>query len=298
MKKTIVLISFTFSVLLSFARFNPGDDKIPSDTGTVKTEIYKTVGKTDLSMKFYYPTVRDQSKPIPAIAFFFGGGWVGGNIDQFKPQAAYLASRGMIAILVDYRVKSRHQTTPFEAVMDAKSAIRYLRLNAKRLGIDSKRIAAAGGSAGGHLAAVTGNIAGLEQPGEDLSVSSKPDALLLFNPVIDNGPGGFGFEACGGESRYREISPIHNIRKGAPPTIVFLGDNDRLIPTATAVHYKKLMAEAGSRCDIHLYKGQEHGFFNFGRKEGKFLQTLYQADLFLSDLGFLKGMPSIKKPEE
>jgi acetyl esterase len=298
MKKTVLLIFFTFFVLQSFARDNSGSDKIPSDTVTVKTEIYKTAGKTNLSMKLYYPTVRDKGKPIPAIAFFFGGGWVGGNIEQFIPQAGYFASRGIIAILVDYRVKNRNQTTPFEAVSDAKSAIRYLRQNAKRLGIDSNRIAAAGGSAGGHLAAAIGNIVGLEQKGEDLSVSSKPNALLLFNPVFDNGPDGYGLEACGGEARYREISPIHNIRKGAPPTIVFLGTKDRLIPVATAERYKKLMEEAGSRCDLHLYEGQDHGFFNFGRKEGKFLQTLYQADLFLADLGFLKGKPTFNKPEK
>jgi len=294
MKKTIVLFFFTFSFLMAFAQGNSGGDKIPSDTAYVTTEIYKTVGNTGLSMKLFYPSAYQKGKPLPAIVFFFGGGWVGGNIDQFKPHAGYLASRGMVAILVDYRVKSRHQTTPFEAVTDAKSAIRYLRFNSTRLGIDSKRIAAAGGSAGGHLAAAAGNVAGLDQPGEDLTISSKPDALVLFNPVFDNGPEGFGFDACGGETRYREISPIHNIRKGAPPTIVFLGANDKLIPVKTAERYKSLMEEAGSRCDLHLYEGQEHGFFNKGKNNDIYFQkTLYSSDLFLVDLGYLKGKPSI-----
>lgn len=295
MKKTFVLFFFTCSVLLAFAQGNQGGDKIASDTATVTTEIYKTVDNTDLSMKLFYPSALQKGKPLPVIVFFFGGGWVGGTIDQFKPHAGYFASRGMVAVLVDYRVKSRHQTTPFEAVADAKSAIRYLRLNSTRLGIDSKRIAAAGGSAGGHLAAATGNVVGLDQSGEDLTISSKPDALLLFNPVFDNGPGGFGFDACGGEARYREISPIHNIRVGAPPTIVFLGTNDKLIPITTAKRFKNLMEAAGSRCDLHLFEGQGHGFFNKGKNDDLyFQQTLYLSDLFLIDLGYLKGNPSIR----
>ena len=238
-----------------------------NDSSLYTKVIYKTVGGIELSMKIFQPANPAIQKPRPAIAFFYGGSWISGNIDQFKPQVEYFASRGLITVLVDYRVQSRHQTTPFEAVADAKSAIRYLRINAKRLGIDPNRIAAAGGSAGGHLAAATGNITGLEQPGEKLSVSSKPNALLLFNPVFDNGPKGFGFDRCGGEARYREISPIDNIRKGAPATIIFLGTKDNLIPVSTAERYKMLMNKAGSRCDLYLYADQEHGFFNKGKKQ-------------------------------
>lgn len=117
----------------------------------------------------------------------------------------------------------------------------------------------------------------------------KETLLLLFNPVFDNGPNGYGFEACGGETRYREISPIDHIRKGAPPTIVFLGTSDKLVPVSTAKRYKNLMADAGIRCDLFLYQGQEHGFFNKGKQEDKyFLLTLWQCDVFLTSLGYLK----------
>ena len=126
-----------------------------------------------------------------------------------------------------------------------------------------------------------------------MKISSKPDALVLFNPVFDNGPDGFGFSACGGEARYREISPIHNIRKGTPPTVVFLGTDDKLIPVATAELYKKRMEEAGGRCDLHLYQGQSHGFFNAGKNNDKYFRlTLHETDLFLTSLGFLTGKPT------
>ncbi len=290
------LITLAFLILftgLLFSQEVASEIRIPADTASARTETYKTIGDITLKMKLYYPSGNRGEKPLPAIVFFFGGGWTGGSPDQFKPHAGYFASRGMVAITVDYRVKSRHQTTPFESVADAKSAIRYLRTNSSRLGIDPLHLAAGGGSAGGHLAAAAGNDPGLDEPGEDMKISSKPDALVLFNPVFDNGPDGFGFSACGGEARYREISPIHNIRKGTPPTVVFLGTDDKLIPVATAELYKKRMEEAGGRCDLHLYQGQSHGFFNAGKNNDKYFRlTLHETDLFLTSLGFLTGKPT------
>ena len=80
---------------------------------------------------------------------------------------------------------------------DAKSALRYVRAHATELGIDPQRIAAAGGSAGGHLAAFTALVDGLDDPQDDLAVSCKPNALVLFNPVFNNGPDQWGHGRVG-----------------------------------------------------------------------------------------------------
>ena len=140
------------------------------------------------------------------------------------------------------------------------------------------------------MAAATATVPGLDEEGEDLSTSCRPNALVLFNPVYDNGPQGYGFDRVGKEKRYREISPIDNIRQGTPPAIVFLGDMDSLIPVATAQRYQKLMQNAGSESVLHIYKGQAHGFFNL-RKGGQkiFDQTMEQTDHFLTRLGYLKA---------
>ena len=122
---------------------------------------------------------------------FFGGGWNSGKVTQFKPHAEYLSSRGMITVLADYRVKTRHQSNLFDAVADAKSAIRFLRQNSKKLNIDKEKIVASGGSAGGHLAAAVASVSGLNDPKDNLKVSAKPNALVLFKPVFDNGPAGY-----------------------------------------------------------------------------------------------------------
>ena len=243
---------------------------------------YKKIDTISLKLHIYQPENLDENKSYPAIIFFHGGGWNKGSYKAFQRQSMYLASRGMIAISADYRVNKVHGTTPFDAVEDAKSAIRFVRKHAKELHIDPNMLAAGGGSSGGHLAAVCGNIDGLEPQGEDLSISSKPNALVLFNPVYDNSKNGFGYRRM--EGRHLEISPLHNISTGAPPTVVFFGTKDKTTPVASSKEYEKKMNEAGSRCDLFLYEDQEHAFFNKGEY---FIETLNEADKFLTSLGYI-----------
>lgn len=257
---------------------------------TVTQYVYKKVDTVSLTMDIYYPPSMDAGKKYPAMIYFFGGGWVGGSTAQFEPHAKYFSERGLICVLADYRVRSRQKTSPFESLKDAKSAIRYIRKNAERLNIDPKQIIASGGSAGGHLAAATAIIEKYDEPDEDLSISSIPQALVLFNPVIDNGPGGYGYERVG--DQYKDFSPLHNIEKGDPPTILFLGTDDSLIPVETVQYYKTVMEKIGSRCDIHLYEGQKHGFFNLKNIE-YYNKTVFEADKFLSSLSYIIGPPTI-----
>jgi acetyl esterase len=247
--------------------------------------LYKTVNATELKLHVYTPEGHHTSDKRPAVIFFFGGGWNNGSPGQHYSQCAHLASRGMVAMSAEYRVKSRNQTTPKECVEDGKSAIRWVRAHAAELGIDPNRIAAGGASAGGHVAAAAGTVDSFDATSEDLSVSSRPDALVLFNPVFDNGPGGFGHFSV--KAYWQDISPIHNISESAPPTIVFLGTKDEYIGAEVAVRYKELMDQSGVRCDLHLYPGQAHGFFNPDRKNGYFEKTLETMDDFLTSLDFL-----------
>ncbi len=247
--------------------------------------LYKTVNATELKLHVYTPEGHHTSDKRPAVIFFFGGGWNNGSPGQHYSQCAHLASRGMVAMSAEYRVKSRNQTTPKECVEDGKSAIRWVRAHAAELGIDPTRIAAGGASAGGHVAAAAGTVDSFDATSEDLGVSSRPDALVLFNPVFDNGPGGFGHSRV--KAYWQDISPIHNISESAPPSIVFLGTEDEYIGAEVAVRYKELMDQSGVRCDLHLYPGQAHGFFNPDRKNGYFEKTLETMDDFLTSLDFL-----------
>ncbi len=259
-----------------------------------RTEVYKTVGDLSLSLHVFEPESGPKTNR-PAIVLFFGGGWSGGSPLQFANQCRYLARRGMVAITADYRVRSRHQVNVDVCVTDAKSAIRWVRANALRLGIDPHRIAAGGGSAGGHLAAATGTVPGFEDAGEDLKISSVPNAMVLFNPglvlaPIDQLPiPPEAFAARLPEERMgtapRNLSPAHHVKPGVPPTIIIHGKADDQVPYATAEVFDRLMKEAGNRCDLVGYEGQGHGFFNVKSYD----ETVADMDRFLVSLGWLRA---------
>lgn len=265
----------------------------PAGLPAAETIIYKQVEGRDLKLLVEKPPGWKAADQRPAIVFFFGGGWVGGTPEQFRPQSTYLASRGMVGLRVEYRTIPKGDSgPPVICCADAKSAMRYVRSHAAELGVDPRRIAGAGGSAGGHLAAFTALVPGLDDPQDDLKISCRPDALVLFNPVFDNSPGAWGHGRTG--SRWREFSPAHHITKGAPPAIVFLGAQDKLIPVRVVENFRQEMQKAGSRCETRIYPGAGHGFFNMAPYLN---QTLEAADVFLTALGWLKGPPTLTAEE-
>lgn len=253
--------------------------------------IYKTIDSVDLKLYVFNPDGHKSDNQAPVIVFFFGGGWAGGTPKQFYQQSAYLAEKGMVAISADYRVSSRNKTTPFESVKDAKSAVRWIRKHAKELGIDPNKIVASGGSAGGHIAACTGIIQGNEEKGEDLSISSLPNAMILFNPVLDTTVKRFAERV--GEYRKTEISPVHHVRSTLVPTIVFHGTADSTVPFENAQRFTSLMKEAGNDCTLEAYEGKAHGFFNgnFFRPKSTdttpYKDTMKKSWTFLMERNFL-----------
>ena len=247
--------------------------------------IYKKIDTTELKIWIHYP--EKVKKRHAAIIFFHGGGWNNGTAEQFLPQSEYLASRGMVAIRASYRLKNVHGTSPKEALEDAKSALRFLRRHAKELHILPNKIAAGGGSAGGHLAAAAFTSININDPKDAMDVSAKPNSLVLFNPVIDNGPEGYGYERI--KTWFPDISPMHGITKRFPPTVLFLGTKDALIPVSTGEIFRDKIKAAGGQCTLFLYEGAGHGFF--GWKDGKnpyYDETLKQTEIFLRQQGYLK----------
>ncbi len=255
----------------------------PAAAAATKTFVYKQTPQAELEMVVHYPPGWKARDKRPTIVFFFGGGWTGGRISQFESQAEHLASRGMVAARADYRVKTRHGVTPKECVEDAKSAVRWLRQHAAELGVDPDRIVSAGGSAGGHIAACTSLTQGLDCAEENLSVSSKPNALLLYNPVLrfDGMPKlmqRLDNDAVLGKA----ISPTLHLSKDTPPALLMFGDVDPLL--AQAEEFMQRAKELGLRAELYTAEGQDHAFFNRPPWLGK---TTERADQFLVSLGYL-----------
>ncbi|MEL7585317.1 MAG: alpha/beta hydrolase [Prolixibacteraceae bacterium] len=279
MKQVVISVLIVLIAVLGNAQIN-------------KHVVYKQVEAVKLTMDIYFPDYLDTTDTYPAMVFYSGGGWRILKDNQFEFQAKYFASKGIVCFLANYRVSSRNQTSPIESLEDAKSAIRYVREHSEEFHIDTAKIVASGGSAGGHLAAATALVKKFNDNIDDLEVSCKPNALILFNPVLDNGPGGSGYDRIG--DKYKDFSPLHNIKKGAPPTIVFLGTKDEYIPVVTTQYYKMVMEKVGSRCDLKLYDGEGHGFFNHNRIEN-YKRTVFEAHEFLYSLGYLHDYPNMEE---
>ncbi len=268
-----------------------------------RVKVYKTVDDVDLRLWIFEPEGPKPQEPRAAIVFFFGGGWQRGNPAQFHEHCRYLAGRGMVAMTADYRVYARHGVKPPRCVADAKSAVRWIRAHADRLGVDPDRIAAGGGSAGGHLAAATATLPTYDDPEDDPAVSAQPNALVLFNPalVLASVPGTFEMpearivklaDRLGVEPA--SLSPYRHVVPGTPPAIIFHGTADATVPYESVALFQEAMVAHGNRCELVGYEGCGHGFFNVGRDHnGPFVDTVHRMDGFLASLGYLTPPPAV-----
>lgn len=278
-------------LLIATCSFAFAQDDSPNDFKPDKTIVYKQPEGKALSLHIFLPKDWKASDRRPAAVFFFGGGWNRGKPSQFYPQCHVLAGHGMVGISAEYRTASSHGTDPRACVEDGKSALRWIHQHAGELGIDTDRLAIGGGSAGGHVAAAVHFCKNFDAEGEDKSVPTTGDALLLYNPVLDNGPGEYGHSRM--KDFWKEISPAHNVFKHnpptqpipVPPTLYLLGTKDNLIPVETAMRFQKTIQEAGGKCELKLHKDAPHGFFN---SEPHLEATHKELVSFLSSLGWIK----------
>jgi len=247
---------------------------------------YKRVDGKDLQMAVFLPDGYDRGGAFPTFVVYHGGSWRTGEASWHYPDCAYWRSRGMIAVSVDYRLKDRDNIqVPLECVKDAKSAIRYLRKNATALKVNPNRIVAAGGSAGGQLAAATAMITGDETNDDqyDLSISCKPNAVILYNPYFK----------C--ESK---LSPPEHVVGGLPPVITFLGDQDPAITVESLVAFHESLKGAGNASEFYVGKDGKHGFCNGRNPRNPFFYwSLELEDRFLVKHGMLTGSSKVEVPD-
>ena len=261
---------------------------VPKNAPVYRPEIidYKKTDSRSLTLHIFKPASSGNTGSRAAIVFFFGGGWVHGTPLQFYPECAHFASKGLVAITADYRIKTVDGTTPVESDVDGKSAIRWVRAHAHELGVDPQRIAAAGASAGGQVAAFTALVPGLDDPDDDSSISAKSNAMLLWYGVIDNGPDGYGPPEM--KARFAEVSPKHNITNNPPPCLFFLGTSDACIPVKTAEAFQAELVRHGGRCDLHLFAGAQHPLYPYRDSHAPLRnKVLALADQFLDSIGYI-----------
>lgn len=253
--------------------------------------VYKRVGEQELKCFVYDPEGHAVDAKAPVIVLFFGGAWNHGTADQASAFCDYFSKHGLVSIAADYRVRKRGAKSPKDCVKDAKSMIRWIKENHEALGVDPERVIAGGFSAGGHIAAAAGAGVEIDEVSDDLSVSARPAALVLFNPVYDNSKKGYGHNVV--KNYWEMISPKHNLDKKTPPTVVFLGDKDKFISVELAEDYQKVMKGLGVRSDLHIYKGRGHGFMNLpssGKGNKHFDLTVRESVKFLESLELISPL--------
>jgi len=259
-----------------------------------KGMVFKKTPQGDLKVYCFFPKDWKADDKRPGIVFWFGGGFVGSAPSQFYAKAEYLASRGLVCICAEYRVKNTHGTGIDKCAEDARSAMRWVKQHAAELGIDPGRVIASGGSAGGTLSLLVALGTAPDAADDDTKISPKPCALVLFNPAqgeaVMSRIGGEGEEH---ERVVRQIAPLNEPQMGLPPAIFFFGTADQLLIPSRAFCEKSIAL--GNRCELWSAEGMPHGFFNLQPWHDA---TLRKADEFLTALGYLKGEPQIKAPAD
>ena len=244
-----------------WASFDAGDP--------VPTKIFKV--RDGVEVHYFSPSTPRVPGENVAHFYIHGGGWKGGNPTGTYRWARYLAEHGVSAFTLKYRLSSEAKgTKPTICLEDAKSGMRWIRANAKKLGIDPERIAVSGNSAGGHLAAALATIAGYNHSDDDLSVATMPNLLLLGSPVLDNGPGGYGNgwdkslpNRTSFDYRVKDFwqnfSPMHNLNQDLPDTLVIMGDFDPLIKMGSIQVFGQGVVDAGSEFEWWIFPKKGHG---------------------------------------
>jgi acetyl esterase len=275
--------------------------------------VYAERGGERLLLHLFRPADSQAGERRPAIVWIHGGGWTGGTVDGTMPHARYFARRGLVAGNITYRLAKPGSVTIGDCIADCRSALRYLRTHADELGVDPDRIAVAGDSAGGHLAAALGTLPGFDHPDDDPRVSGRANALLLYNPIVDMTEGDWIRYAVGGAvladkkntprpasagavTLARSLSPLFHIARGQPPAVVLHGRADRIVPVAQAERFASAARQAGNRCDLILYPEPiGHAFVVAGYKwpEPVVVEAIREADRFLASLGWLVGEPTL-----
>jgi acetyl esterase/lipase len=261
-------------------------DALSATTKPTYLITYKTTPlKAELKLHVFNPVGWQATDKRPCFLTIHGGGWDGGTPNVFYALADYYAQRGMVGISLQYSLtRSKGGITVFDCVKDGRSAVRYLRAHAAELGIDPEKIIVSGGSAGGHVAAGTAMFDGVDSDTDDKTISCRPNALVLYYPVIDTSTEGYGNAKIG--EKWRDLSPLHQVKPNLPPTIVFHGTGDTVCPFKGVELFQDAMTKAGNKSELVVYPKGRHGYFLYDLK--LYEEAMAKTLVFLDAQGLAK----------
>ncbi len=287
MPRLIFLILLPFSCL-DAKKVNSADAPVG------KVHIYKNKGDTAREIEIFFPKDHaPATKAVPGIIMFHGGGWGGGHRKQFRYLCHYFSTRGLVAATVTYKLAAKAgnknnvkgtESRKRVCITDAKSAIRWYKENAKKLGIDPLKIIAGGGSAGGHISLLATTNPGLNDPSDAKKYDATVAAYLLFNPALS-----------ASDAKDPQVDFLQHLKDDLPPAMVFFGSEDTWLKKGwKAASAKMTSLKISDSVEVRIANGQGHGFFN---RQPWTDVTLIEADRFLTALGYLEGDPTLIMPK-
>ena len=253
-----------------FPAVSPLRADLPAGT---KNLVYGQAGGHDLTLDLYLPSSdHARARPVPVVLFLHGGGWRSGSRAEGERLAGLFTQRGLAFASADYRLDGE-ALWPAQ-VLDVKTAVRFLRANARRYGLDPTRIGVAGNSAGGHLAALLGTTRGVAAL-EDRSEGS-PQASDRVQAVCDvSGPTDLGIEPSSALGRFyvrhelggpaaekpdlvHQADPSRYVHGGEPPFFLVYGARDWLVLPEHAYRLQNALRAHGGDVTLDLVPGAGH----------------------------------------
>jgi len=280
---------FYFGWLLSFLCFASNPAKAGEKVIHTR-EVYKIIDSLKLTIDVFHTNQSYEHGNNTAIVFFHGGGWAFGSPDEFFTTCERYAEMGIVAFSVEYRLSIDNGITPsktispIESVMDARSAMRWVRENAAKFHLDKNKIVVAGQSAGGQLALSTAMIDEYNEKTDNPAVSSSPNAILLFSACVNTVEGWCDYLLGERRSKIWSISPFHHVRKGLPPMIEFHGLDDEQVPKWTLQFLENAMKKNGNEFELHMFEGRKHYLGGENKKYSRY----YDEDILNITDDFLR----------
>jgi acetyl esterase/lipase len=250
-----------------------------TETGRVTVEqdvVFGTGGGRDLKCTVYTPPQAGADRP--SVLLVHGGGWVQGDRSQLHGYGILLGRIGYVCVATEYRLAPASKWPA--QIHDVKAALRWMRANDARLGIDPRKIAVSGNSAGGHLSlmvAATPNLPEFEGEGGNAGAGTDVAACIAFYPPTqlyledDSLREQLSFLFGRGYSieTARAASPITYASASFPPTLLIHGNKDELVAAEASFAMYRALHAAGAGVELHMYDGAPHAFDalpEFGRQ--------------------------------
>lgn len=244
---------------------------------------YDETPEGPLRAHFFTPPGFEPGDRRPLVLFLHGGFWDTPMATQFVPHCLHFAQRGAVTATVETRVASVHRTGPVEALEDLRKFLAWLAAYDPHFGVDPAKVVL-GGAAGGALLALA--LALPKTRKNETPPAYSPAALLLFSALLDPLVPSLRSRFPDAATAKR-LSPLKQVRRKAPPMILFHGKRDRLTPFATAEKFHKSMRWRRNRIELVDFENAEHSFFNFNVSDLHYELSVAAADRFLVDLGLL-----------